>query len=474
MSTRASSTRLSSPKSAPLIEFLEPRQLLAIDVPENVNVSRLPDNQAEGAITIDRANPDRMFAFSNMGLDDAMMAAWSDDGGRSWHSRVIATGADGLVAACCDPTASFDQFGNLYAAYLNADRDAIVVIRSTDGGRTFGRIASFRGNVDQPTITAVDNALWVTFEQNGRIVAAGAKITGLGRLGRFSPTQLARGSLGGNFGDIAVGPDGQVMVTYMTPTHTPGPSSIYVNIDPDGLGPRVFSRAIRVTDTGVGGFHFIRAQPHVGIDAEPAIAYDRSAGPFRGRVYLVYTDKSKKRYDSNIFYRHSPDDGRSWSERLRLNTDTSFNSQFFPRVAVDSASGDVAFSWHDSRLDLGRGSMGSTNARRNDDADLFARAGKPYIGGLLLSEDFRVSAGTSNAERSNNSIDLGDYTGLDFHAGTFFPIWADNSNSTRDNPDGRLRELDIYTASVPMAGIGAADDVLSAIIRRAWTTPRSG
>jgi hypothetical protein len=32
--------------------------------------------------------------------------------------------------------------------------------------------------------------------------------------------------------------------------------------------------------------------------------------------------------------------------------------------------------------------------------------------------------------------------------GIAHPAWSDNSDSTRDNPDGALRQLDIYTAAV--------------------------
>jgi hypothetical protein len=59
-----------------------------------------------------------------------------------------------------------------------------------------------------------------------------------------------------------------------------------------------------------------------------------------------------------------------------------------------------------------------------------------------------MSAGTSNSHDSGNGIDYGDYTGLAFFGGVAHPAWSDNSNSTGDNPDGALHQLDIYTASV--------------------------
>jgi hypothetical protein len=37
------------------------------------------------------------------------------------------------------------------------------------------------------------------------------------------------------------------------------------------------------------------------------------------------------------------------------------------------------------------------------------------------------------------------------HYKTFLPAWADNSNSTGDNPDGALHAMDVYTSAVNVA-----------------------
>jgi hypothetical protein len=38
---------------------------------------------------------------------------------------------------------------------------------------------------------------------------------------------------------------------------------------------------------------------------------------------------------------------------------------------------------------------------------------------------------------------------MSFAFGVAHPGWADNSNSTGDNPDGTLHAFDIYSAAVP-------------------------
>jgi hypothetical protein len=87
---------------------------------------------------------------------------------------------------------------------------------------------------------------------------------------------------------------------------------------------------------------------------------------------------------------------------------------------------------------------------------LYAAVVTPVADGLRVSPNQVVSAGTSNAPASDNGIELGDYTGLDFVGGVLHPLWADNSNSTGDNPGGVRHTLDMYTASVPASSFADA------------------
>src|SRR6185436_10500901 len=100
---------------------LEPRQLFASVSPfPNVDVAPLEDNQSEAAIAVDPTNPNRVFAASNDSASDpGIIVAFSTDGGANWTHRIIGDGLDGLPAACCDPSAAFDSFGNLFFCYLN-------------------------------------------------------------------------------------------------------------------------------------------------------------------------------------------------------------------------------------------------------------------------------------------------------------------------------------------------------------------
>jgi hypothetical protein len=437
----------------------------------NRNTSQMTGNQAETTIAINPTNPQNVVVASNIQFGGQLFESYTFDGGQTWHPGTIADGTTELDVACCDPSLAFDSFGNLFLVYLDSNAHDVELAYSTDGGVTFqphapirlsagsapaGSTRGVRGGpgVDQPTVVTGNGTVWADWKIfNGKhtgVEASGAAVTGLGQIGPFSAPELAPGSKEGSFGDLTVGPNGELMVVYQDNIPTEGPSNIWVNLDPDGLGPAGFGPATAVGTTNVGGFDFIPAQSTRSVDAETGLAWDRSGGPHTGRVYLVYTDEiPDESNDTDIFVRHSDDAGHSWSGPVRVNDDATTNSQFNPRMALDQTSGAVAVSWHDARNDQGDFGPGDTNGIPNDDAQFWASAS--VNGGLSFLPNLQVSAGTSNGLDAHNGVEYGDYTGLAFFGGRFFPSWADNSNSTGDNPDGALDTFDVYTARVAVS-----------------------
>src|SRR5437588_3746086 len=275
--------------------------------PKNVDVSQLSNNESEEVIAVNPTDPNNIVIVTNVVVPAAgMFAAVSFDGGSTWSGRIIGNN-DNLGAACCDPSLSFDEFGNLFLTYLFNVGNTVPVALSTDGGLSFNIIANIakpassktqtsnerRGLfrfVDQPTIVAGKGEVWVVFDGGGAIVAAGAPVSGLSEVGGFIAPEVVAGTNNCTYGDVAIGPNGQVMQVCTLTESGPGGGRIYVNVDPDGLGPAGFNdHSIFVVDTHVGGFDFIPAQPDRSVDAEPGLAWDRTGGPHNGRVYLVYT-----------------------------------------------------------------------------------------------------------------------------------------------------------------------------------------
>jgi hypothetical protein len=431
--------------------------------PVNVDISRRHTNESEEAIAVNPTNPNNIVEVSNVDFPDAgMLEGVSFDGGQTWTTKLIGSG-DNLGDACCDPSLSFDQYGNLFLTYLFNVEDTLPVALSTDGGLSFHLIANISGIakrnetgserakglfrfVDQPTITAAEGEVWVVVNVGGPMGAFGARVTGLGQVGDFSTDEVVPGTNNCTYGDVSIGPDGQVMQVCTLTESGQGGGKLFVNVDPDGLGAAGFGDRVFVTDTHVGGFDFIPPQPDRSVDAEPGLAWDRIGGPHAGRVYLVYTHEIRnEKDDTDIEVRHSDDGGATWSAPVRVNDDATTNSQFLPKISLDPTTGKIAVVWYDSRADLGTGGAGDTDGVPDDDAQFW---GAFSSDGETFSPNIQISAGTSNSQDAHNGIDYGDYTGLSYFGGVAHPAWADNSNSTGNNPDGALHQLDVYTASV--------------------------
>lgn len=466
----------------------------AATVSPNVNITRLGGNQSEPAIAIDPTNPSRVVELSNRERGAGMVLGVSGDGGATWTVSSFAR-RDRLGNACCDPTMSWDQYGNLFAGWLDlADAGAIPIALSTDGGLSFSMLKVLRpappesrpagsatvvaprgdtdgdegdggekpggsekerapspkgSSVDQPTVTTGDGSVWVTWNNNGLMQAAGARVSGLGQIGKFKEREDIARSLGCSFGDISVGPDGQVfeVCTKDKAGTKPRVASIRVATDPDGLGPKGFTPARVIGATNVQQFDPIPPQRSRTVDAETGLAWDTLAtSPFFGRLYLVYTDEQPNGSgDTDIWLRFSDDAGATWSTPARVN-DVTTNAQFMPRIALDPTTGNLAIGWHDTRNDAGDRAFGDTDGKANTDAMFFLTFSAD--GGQTFAPAAQVSQGTSNAKAARNGIDFGDYSGLAFYGGIAMPAWSDNSNSTADNPGGTLRTFDIYTARV--------------------------
>ena len=491
-------------RSASAVEALEPRRMFAVlgplelGVGTNVNISRTFSNQNEATIAIDPTDPGRLFAASVIDdaetgpldppiNDSALFTAVSGDAGNSWEAQLIGTATQGFAPAVGgSPSAAWDEFGNLFLAYIGGDpaspnpsnpRLTIELLLSTDGGRTFRTV--YRSASDpqrpevgglnaQPTVAAAEGAVWLNFERiretpEGDVVreqvATGARVNGLNAVEQFNNVQTIRRSENGRFGDIEIGPGGQVIVGYQQPRGAGGrAATVYASVDPDGLGPRDFEGRYEVSSTNVSAFDNIPAQDDRAIDADIRFGWDRSGGPFDGRVYAVYTDEPRNESgsDTNIYLRFSDDNGQTWSTPRQVNDqDLGERSQFLPNISVDPVSGNVAVVWHDAR-DTPQVTFGE-----NDETKVFGTAGTPTVGeeGVRFATNVQISAGTSDAHRARAVREYGGYLGVDFRNNVFHPVWADNSNSTGDNPSGgvetghTLATLDIYTARVTVTDV---------------------
>ena len=94
-------------------------------VPTNVDVSQRVGNESEEAIAVNPTDPQNIVVVTNIQEGfSGLFEGVSFDGGKTWAQKIIAAGdaigggADGLGDSCCDPSLSFDQYGNLFLSYM--------------------------------------------------------------------------------------------------------------------------------------------------------------------------------------------------------------------------------------------------------------------------------------------------------------------------------------------------------------------
>ena len=450
------------------------------------NLTKATGNQYETSVTINPTNSQLVFMASRNELG-GLYTARSTNGGVTWTNKLIGQSATpptgNIPRAYGNTSVAWDSFGNLFVAFLSQSSWStpatyVALAVSKDGGSTFyapygtgpaillPAVAPARVG-DQPTVTVgpgangVPGSAWLTYWSNGGIWVSGANVASSGTVSNFVSQLLPSQPAGVNFGDIAIGPSGEVAVTYGPNSGATG--SLYVQFNTNGAVNGSFAAPILVTPVNLGGFSYIPAQPDWGIDPEVGLAWDRSSGPHRGRLYFVFTDAPfAGSADTDIFVLSSDDYGRTWSSRTRVNDDAGTNSQFLPHISLDQFSGNVAVTWYDAR-----------HSPANNTAQYFGATSTN--GGVSFGANFQISAGTSSEAASIPALkdaDFGDYTGNAFADGVLIAAWGDNSNRTGDNPDGAT-DFDVYAASVYVLPALAMTQTISNVVL-AWPNPSTG
>jgi hypothetical protein len=395
--------------------------------PANVQVSENTGNpQAETSLAADPNDPQHLVAvwwevttITPEGRDKRLNYGWSRDGGQTWQSRRI---ENGIYSS--DPAIVADSQGNFYIETIMDPPSTIPpapglqevgIYKSTDGGETFAKVADagFRvaSSIDKPYI-AVDplsDALYVTWTDflpvpgihSGRILLTVSTDHGA----TFSaPTRISDPSAYGSMAVPAVGPDGEAYVVW---------GSLF-------SGRIWFDRSLDRgltwlrKDRLVTAFRDLQGKY---ANIFPAIAVDRSHGPHRGRIYVVWHDLPSG--DIDVYLAWSDDRGENWSTPVRVNDDAVGNgvTQFLDWVVVD---------------DHGRVHVTYTN--RLADPDLRAEyMATSTDGGVTFGPNIRVSDGYYPAARF-----WGDYNQPAAAGNRLHAIWA----------NARFGHNEVFTQSV--------------------------
>lgn len=380
------------------------------------------------------------------------------DGGATWRATPLPVPDSGVVA-CFAPDATFGADGRLYVAYtswatvegLGKVPEAVWVLTSTDGGRTFAAPVKAHGPLAfQMRLTAdPDRAgrLYLSWLQ-----AADSAAWGLATAGR--PIVVSRSDDGGATWSepvnvtppqrqrvvapaLAVGSGGRLHVAYLDV----GDDRLDYHGGHEGMGgdpyPEPWSLVVAASsDAGATWSEAVLAPPVVPTQRflmlfppGPSIA----TRPGEDHVYVGFQDGSEGDADVRVWA--SADGGRRWGPARRVNNTPPRDGtdQYLPQLAV-APNGRLDVVYYDRRR--------SPKAPRNEvSLQSSFDHGRSFEGRLALSDrSFDATIGFGD---NRNMAELGNRLGMLSTDKGALAVWADTRSGQPE-----IRKQDLASALV--------------------------
>ncbi|MBX7044748.1 MAG: T9SS type A sorting domain-containing protein [Ignavibacteria bacterium] len=262
-----------------------------------------------------------------------------------------------------DPIAAFDSLGNLYAENMYGDAGGNIlgtkIAKSTNGGQTWASIINGNVGRDKNWIACDQtggpyaNYVYGTMTANsgGNIMRStdfGATFNVVANYPQTLPGMMVcvgPNKTGGNI------PGGCVYVVTNTGSSFAAVYTFYRSTDGGASFTQMsqvqFANYVGINQAGRNGVENMRTRPY------PFITADNSYGPFRGRLYLIYSSNfpSGDGNKPDIWLRYSDDQGASWSSAARVNDDVNpeAHHQWHPATWCDKKTGRLFIKWLDTR-----------------------------------------------------------------------------------------------------------------------------
>ena len=356
---------------------------------------------------------------------------FSTNKGLTWTNGTLNSSSYGVWG---DPCIIVDTMGYFYFLHLSSPPngmgswiDRIVCQKSTNNGQNWTNPGTYtymnapkQQDKEWAIVDRRNNNIYVTWTQfdsygtstptdSSRILFSKSTDGGITWVNFGSGTAKRLDKLGGDCVDEdntvegavpAVGPNGEVYVAWAGPLVRNSQFGIFFTKSTDA--GNTFTEPVYVCDQ-TGGWDYMIAgiQRANGL---PVTCCDLSTGPYRGNIYINYTDEPTS-LDHDVKLVKSTNGGQTWSAPKRVNDDIPGNEQFFTWMTVDQKTGQLYFVFYDRRNGTGN-STDVYMARSTDGGETFV--------------NFKVS---TTPFVPVSSVFFGDYTGIDAYNGTVRPIW---------------------------------------------------
>jgi len=361
---------------------------------------------------------------------------WSIDGGLTWTSQNQGPGGVGNGG---DPAAVIDRSGKFYVGYITS-ASGQGVSYSTDTGTTWTNVTIAPGppgplDLLDKNHFAVDNvgtspfvgraySAWTEFI-DGSANDADIMFTRSSDGGATwaAGTNISNGVAAGSHNqgvNLQTGPNGEVYAAWAIYDAFPADeTAIGFNRSTDGGA--TFTGEARI----ISNIRGIRNTPlpntTIRRNSFPSMAVDVSGGPRNGSIYIVWTNvgvPGTNTGDADIYLIRSTDQGATWNTPVRVNTDATTNSQWFPWVSCDALTGEVNVIFYDRRDDAAN-SLTTTYVAHSSDG------GSTWTNLRVGDVQFTPAPIPGNIAPGY----MGDYLGIASRECQVFPLWSDDRTS---------------------------------------------
>ena len=328
----------------------------------NIKVNTQDNGANEVSIAINPINPLNLVAGANVNN-----YYYSFDGGKTWDNEQIISGDYGVWG---DPCLIFDPSGNSYFIHLafppkGTFIDRIVIQKSTNGGITFDNPGTYTGlnlpKQEDKGWACSDwkrkNNLyvcWTRFDKYGSKNPnnySNIMFSSSNDAGSTWNTSVKINEKPGDCRDSSntvegavpcTGPNGEIYVSWA------GPEGIVFNSSTDA-GITWPDKNIFVCDQ-VGGWCY-DIEGIYRCNGMAVTGCDVSNGPYKGTIYINFSDRKNGESDVDVFLTKSTDGGSTWIKPKRVNDDPFGNNrqQFMNWMYVDPVTGAVNILFYDRR-----------------------------------------------------------------------------------------------------------------------------